>query len=250
MLLTLLACSAIDDLSDKVDGLTNTLVMEGIYVGVEPPTSELVDLSGTDFDKGAFVTALLADAASVTDLANAPVSGADVTLRSEANGETPLGDDGDGKYTATGDDGLTYADGDPVVLSVQLDGEHKASIVAPPAVQSNIPSEHDAGQPLAISAGDPSLSTLFVVVVNAQSGNVTFDNRPGSIEEVYDLTHGGGALAVEVPGSAFPDQTLYVVGVAGMNLTPAEGLTELNTALSAFLAGKFSFYPVSTLPVP
>ncbi len=250
MLLVLLACSAIDDLTAKVEGLTNTLVMEGLYVGVEPPESDLVDLSGTDFDKGAFATALLADAASVDDLANAPVSGADVTLRSEAHGDTPLGDDGNGKYTATGDDGLAYADGDPVVLAVSLDGEHRASIVAPPAVDANISPQHDAGQPLAISAGDPNLATLFVVVANAETGTLTYDNRPTSIEDVYNLSHGDGTLAVEVPGSAFPDQTLYIVGVAGMNLTPADGFTELNTLLSAFLAGKFTFYPVSTLPTP
>lgn len=250
MLLTLLACSLVDDLSDKVEGLTNPLVVEAMYVGVAPPDSDLVDLSGTEFDKGVLATALLADAASVDDLANAPVEGANVTLRTETNGEIALSDEGSGKYTATGDDGLAYTNGDSVVLAVSLEGEHRATIVAPPEIAADIPSQHTAGQPLAISAGDPNLATMFVVVADAESGRITYDNRPTSIEDVYHLTHGDGALSVEVPGSAFADQTVYLVGVAGMNLTPADGFTELNTALSAFLAGKFKFYPVSTLPTP
>jgi len=248
MLLPLLTgCEAISGLKDKVEGLTNPLVIEAIYLGVEEPDAGTVDLSGTDFDQGVFATAFLADAASVTDLANAPVEGAEVNLRSEALGNFPMNDGGGGTYTASGDDGLRYDNGDPVTISVELDGKHSATVVAPPAVDANIPVNHTAGEPLGVAAGDDQLTTLFVVVMDASSGAVTFDNRPGGIEELYELTHGGGALAVEIPGSAFPRASAYAVGVAGMNLTEDDQLDELNTALSAFLAGKFRFYPVSTL---
>lgn len=250
-LLVLSACDALDALKDEVAGLTNPLVMEAVYVGVEDPGTEVIDLSGTDFGMGAVATALLADAAAAEDLSQAPVDGAEVHFRSEANGTVPLPAAGAGKYKATGEDGLAYEDGDPVVLSVDFgDTRHTAGILAPSAVAVDVPPDHTTGGGLTVDATGNAVDTLFVVVVDLQAGTSTFDNRPTSVGDVYNLAHGDGVLVVDLPGSAFPRDSLYVVGAAGMNVTTPENLTELNTALSSFLAGKFSFYPVSTLPLP
>lgn len=249
-MILLLACAAIEDLKNKVDGLTNPLVMEALFLGVEPPDSDQIDLSGTDFEQGATVTVLLADAGSVADLSNAPVSGAIVEFRSQATGIVQLSDEGDGKYAAASGDGLSYTQGAEVTLGVEMDGDPAARLVAPAEIADRIPATHTKGESLAVSTGDTELAGLLVVVLDGSNGEVTFDNSPNTIEELYEFTHGGAALAVEVPGSAFSRETVYAVGVAGLNLTTADDLTEMNTALSAFIAGKLKFYPMSTIAAP
>ena len=43
----------LDDANETFEGLTNPLVVQGWYVGVEPPQDADVDLSGSDFADGA-----------------------------------------------------------------------------------------------------------------------------------------------------------------------------------------------------
>lgn len=246
LLFTVLAgCDALDSLKEDVEALTNPVVIQGMYVGVAEPDAEL-DLSGTDFGKAAQATVLLADATSVDDLSNAPIEGAGVSVKSES-GETALDDEGGGKYTASSEDGLTYTGGERFVLSVQADVLSKVAITAPPEPDAQVPESHPAGEPLVIDLAGQGFDLALVAVLDTMTGDLTFSNEPSDIQELYDFTHGGGEVKVEVPGGALNRQTVYAVGVAGLNAAEADDLEELNTALSAFLAGKFRFYPMSTL---
>lgn len=244
-LLPLLAgCEAINALKDDVEGLTNPLVVQGMYLGVGEPEAG-VDLGGTDFDKAAQATVLLADAASVDDLENAPVTGAAVSLRSETGGSVALGDEGGGKYAASSDDGLVYAGGEQIALAIETDVLSKVAIVAPPEPDAGLPDTHAAGEPLVVDLAGQGFDMALVVVVDGASGEVTFSNEPADIRELYDFTHGDGTTRVEIPGGAFGRSSVYAVGVAGLNAASADDFEELNTALSAFLAGKFRFYALT-----
>lgn len=244
-LLPLLAgCEAIDSLKEDVEGLTNPLVVQGMYLGGGEPEAG-VDLSGTDFDQAAQATVLLADAASVDDLQNAPVTGASVTLRSETGGSVALGDEGGGRYAASSEDGLVYAAGEQFVMSIETDVLSKVAIVAPPEPEVDLPDTHTAGEPLNVLINDTDVDSAVVVVIDGASGEVTFSNEPADIRELYDLTHGKGTTRVEIPGEAFRSPSVYAVGVAGLNAASADDFEELNTALSGFLAGKFRFYALT-----
>lgn len=243
-------CEQIADLKDDVQGLTEPLVVEGLYLGVAPPDSDQVDLSGTDFAKTAAATVFLADATSIDQLEEAPVEGASVAVRSDAGGSVTLADDGGGKYSATSDDGLTYAGGERFTLSIERDTTHRLSIVAPPDPDADLPAEHTAGQDLIVDLDGQGYDSALVVVLDGQSGDVTFSNEPEGLEEIYRLSRGDGATRVVIPGSAFAGPSVYAVGVAGLNAASGDDYEELNTGLSTFLAGKFRFYAVSTIPVP
>ena len=129
-----LAACNLADLADDVKGVTNPLIAEGIMLGVAPPESEDIDLSGTEFSQNAAAGAMLADAKGVDDMADAPVAGAEVAMLSDVIGRVDFGEDSAGTYSADSGDGLDYVEGDEVVLSMTIDGEiSKISSRLPPA---------------------------------------------------------------------------------------------------------------------
>ena len=246
----LAACQQIEDIKDKASGLVNPLVVEGLYLGVAEPESDEIDLSSTDFANGAVIQVFLADAASVTDIEDAPVEGATVRLRSDANGPQILNDEGSGRYAADAGDGLDYRASDGISLVVDLtDGEASLDLTAPPAADVDIDETHSANSAMVVDLEGQGFDSALVVVFEASSGDVTFSNRPESVKEIYDFSHGGDgeSLIIELPATAFPDQTIYAVGVAGLVSATADEMVDVNTGLSTFMAGKMKFYPVSTL---
>ena len=93
----------IDDLQDTLDGLTNPLVVQGIVLGVAEPESSEIDLSKTDFSKGTVVTVFTADAASVNEIENAPVTGASISIKVGQQGAVDLEEVGGGpKHNLSG----------------------------------------------------------------------------------------------------------------------------------------------------
>lgn len=243
-----IGCEQIGNIKNTVDGLTNPMVSQSLLLGVAEPDSEDIDLSGTDFDKGAGLNVFLADASSVDDLEEAPVSGADVRIRIGDAAAVDVGEGADGAYSATGDDGLSYSGGADAVLTLDYGDEtSQSSVSLPQAPDVTVPTSHAAGQPMTLDLSDGSYDAVLAVVLNVTSGQVTWQNRPETVREVYDFTHGtsGAVTELTIPGSAFPSGCACAVGVAGMRNASSDEFVNQNTALSAFSAGKLKLYPVA-----
>lgn len=246
----LVGCTAIDNLKDDVQGATNPLVMEGLVVGIAPPESGDLDLAGTAFEDGASAVVAVADADSVDNLDEAPVEGASVALLAETGGRVDMVDEGSGRYAATGADGLVYTEGDDVTLSVDYGGGEDASsaqLKLPRRPDVSFPANVPKGQPLHVNLSGQAFDNVLVAVVDGASGETVWSNYPTTIQDMYQLTHGAGSLAVDVPGSALNRESVYLVGVAGLVNAGSDDLTNVNTLLSAFTAGRLLFNAVSTV---
>jgi len=250
LLLSTAGCDQLSDISDKVEGITNNFVVEAFFLGVEPPEDETIALAleGTDFASGARATAFLADAAEVTDIENAPITGATLSLLSSANGSvTMAAGDVDGQYGSSGDDGLDYSAGEDVTIRADWDDEDRAIMVgAPPAPQPGIESAHTAGQGLDIDLSGQGFDAALVVVIDTATSEIVFSNEPSDITELYEFSHGQGEVEVTVPGDLLGDETIYAVGVAGLVNADEDDFDNINTVLSTFMAGKFTFTGLCT----
>lgn len=237
-----------EDLNEKLSDYTNPTVVQGLVLGVAQPDFDF-DLSGTEFDKGTAAVVFLANAANADEIEEAPITGATVSMLSDSTGKLKMKDEGSGQYSLTGDDGLEYTVGEDLDLNiVHADGTSGASVTAPAAANADIPETHTRGTALTVDLTGQSFNSVLIAVFDASSGDVTFSNQPEGIKEIYEFTHGGsGSLAVEIPASAFPGQSVYAVGVAGLKNAGEDDYTEANTLLSTYLAGKMKFWPVSTL---
>ncbi|MCP4804343.1 MAG: hypothetical protein GY884_03260 [Proteobacteria bacterium] len=253
LLLALSGCVLIDDeledIQEQFEGLTNPLVVQSAFLGVVPPDSDEIDLTGTDFDKGAGITVFLADAARVDEMEEAPISDADVQIRI---GDTPvvyLTEEDDGAYKATADDGLTYTGNDQAVLTaVTGDSTSSVEVRLPPAPPYTVPELGVTGEPLPIDLAGTNYQQVSAVVIDS-SGTVTWSNQPEGIQEWYEFANAedaGGSF--EIPGSAFPKDDVYAIGVAGLTRAEDADIDNANTALSSMLAGKLKFQPYLTQP--
>lgn len=247
--LLMTGCAQLNDLKEGVQGLTNPIVFEGVYLGVAPSEDDRIDLTGTPFEQDALAQVFLADAASADELEDAPVTGAEVSMLADASGKVALTEAGEGAYLASTANGLRYDDGAQATLSATFDGMTSSVSITPPAAPTfPLASQMDAGTAFTIDLSGEGYDNVLVAVVDLQSGEVTFDNRPDDIQALYELAHGSGAQQVAVPASAIGRESVYAVGVAGMVNADASGVENANTLLSAFVAGRFRFVPVSTVP--
>ncbi|NOY28061.1 MAG: hypothetical protein GXP62_19525 [Oligoflexia bacterium] len=241
-------CAQVDDIKNTVNGLTNTMVVESLLLGVEAPdTNSKLDLSGSDFAQGTTVKAFLADASDPTSLTDAPVKGAAVNFVSDGNGgQLALKDNDDGSYSANeNDQGLVYV-AEQVSLSADYgDTIHSISVNAPPLATVDIGANHTAGDSLTIDISDQDYDGLLVVVLSGPNVDLSFSNIPTSIDEVYNFTHGDSPLTVDIPGDTFSDAGLYAVGVAGTRNAGSDDMTQVNTVLSTFVGGQFKFYTMT-----
>lgn len=252
LLLPLVGCDYIEQGKDIFEGLTNPLVVQGMILGIEPPDSEDIDLSGSDYSEGTTALVFLADAANADELENAPVSGADVSLRGGNLGDEGLADMGAGAYALALDPGVVYADGAQWTVVVGLGSDTaRAEVTLPAGANLTIDEEHTQGAPLTVNLSSGGYDSALVVVIDGQNQEVTYSNEPSGIKEIYDFTHSTETVGVvEIPGTAFPDQSVYAVGIAGMNNTTSEDLENMNTALSSVMSGKMVFSAVSTIELP
>lgn len=240
----------IDDLQDTLDGLTNPLVVQGIVLGVAEPESSEIDLSKTDFSKGTVVTVFTADAASVNEIENAPVTGASISIKVGQQGAVDLEEVGGGAYKAAGEE-VSYNASALAELSVGIgDSAAGAQVILPPAANASVPEQHD-GSPMLIDLSSQEYDQVLVVVFDVGSGQVTFSNEPRDVMELYEFSTADDAGAgLTIPASAFPDESIYAVGVAGLVKGDSVNFSSMNTALSSLQAGKLKFYPVSPLALP
>ncbi len=237
------ACvDAIDDVADFWGGLTAQLVVEGLILGVSQPDE--LDLSATDFAPGTGFTAFLADAGEVRDLETAPISGATVSVQGATADEQ-----GNGTYTYVDDGSLAYAPNARWTMSVTINGDvATADVTLPPEANVVVPDQHPTGQALTLPLAGQPFDSVLIVVIDMETGDVVFSNQPEGITELYEFTHGDGIEDVTIPGTTFGKEGVYALGVAGMVTTEAADLTEMNTAISAVLAGSMKLFPVCTLP--
>lgn len=239
LMLLALGCNfqdLLNDATETFEGLTNPLVVQGWYVGVEEPDSE-IDLSGTDFDQGAALTVFLADAANVDEIDKAPIDGADVDIDG-----VPLTEAESGSYVVSGSDGLTYTDEGDTLLSIGIgDGMAEALVSMPPAADFVVPSTGAQGTDLTIDLGGQGFDNVLIVVLDS-SGEMAWTNSPQDIREVYDYASSDTVGQVTIPGDlAFVSAGPHVIGVAGMRSADSETFVDMNTALSSVMAGKLRF---------
>lgn len=249
-LLALSGCAELGDLRDKVEGLTNRFVVEAVHFGVEEPEDERIAdaLAETDWGRGAQVTAWLADASEVGEMDTAPITGVDVRFLSSSNGGLKMRAVDSGKYQLDSDDGVDYREGEQVAISSTYgDIDRKLAVGSPTAPDIDLWTEHDQGDSLSINVSGQGYDAALINVLDIETGELTFSNLPDGAREFYELTHEGtGDTVVSIPGTAFPGEGLYAVGVAGMQVADPDSFEEVNTALSAFVAGRYRFGTVCT----
>jgi hypothetical protein len=242
----LAACNWFDDAKNTLENLANPLVAEGILLGVEAPVDDTIDLSDTEYAEGTVMTLFLADTADSGGLTEAPVTGAVISLRGDAIGSIPIDDAGGGRYSLDAG-AATYESGAVWTINVTLDGElTTAALTLPPPANVDVPTERVRGQDLTLDLLGMGYESALVVVAG-DSGSITYTNEPATIGDIYNMTHGSAELeSVTIPDSAFPENSGYLVGVAGMKHTTASDLDGMNTALSSIMMGNMEFYPIAT----
>ena len=240
LLLPLGGCDLFNNGTDIVNGLLNPLVAEGILLATVPPDTG--DTAGDSFDigdaglsEGTTLTLFLADAASVTEIENAPVTDATVFI----HGEEATGGEG-GLYTAAGG-GLVYEDNATWNLQVDVaDTSATAALHLPGEPTFTLPAL-TANTAVTLDLTGQGFNSALVVVLEGTSG-VTYSNQPEGIREFYEFTRGTDEITtVEIPADAFPGDGVYAVGVAGLVNTTSDDLTEMNTGISAIMSGKMVF---------
>lgn len=237
------------DITEEIEGLTNPLVVQSAFLGVaEPDTGDDIDLSGTEFEKGSAITVFLADAASLDEMEEAPVEGATVTLRV---GDTPVYElmEGDsGKYDLNGEDGLEYTATADTLLKIDVSGSlSELSTVLPPPPDLDLDPLGTTMQELPINIAGSNYDQVLAVVID-DAGEVTWSNQPEDIRAWYEFANEDNGGSFTVPGSAFPKDGAYLVGVAGLVRADDSTFDNMNTALSSMLAGQILFQPYVTAP--
>ncbi len=244
----------VEDVQDTIEGLTNPLVAQAFLLDIAPPDFAGVDLEEIEGleDVAPYGSVILADATEVADIENAPIVGAVVRIRTPNNNAVALEDLEDGTYYGDGTDGLSYESGQEATLTVNIDGVSHQAVVQMPREPDDldIPLLHTANDNMVVDFDGYAFHQILVVVVDLETLAITYSNEPVSAEELYDFSQDREIKTkYDIPARAFNRETYYAVGIAGVLLSGDDQLEEMNTALSAFMAGKIYFYPVTTLPI-
>ncbi len=239
MILLLLGCADFLAIAEAFDELTNPLVVQASYLGVEP-LPEGLDLGDNAWANGSTAHVLMADAGSVDDLENAPITDASVVIEGP-DSVVPLRSDAAGSWVADGTDGLEWSPGDEASVTVSRDGEHSLTLTTPEPPELDLPEQIGASQTLTVDLEGQAFDNLLVTVVRLTDGVTVYDSTPTDITALYKLTHSAGELSTEVPGSVFSEPGPYAVGVAGLVNADPEEYEGVNLALSALTGGSLQF---------
>lgn len=146
-------CAQLKAWQEEVEALTNQFVLEGIYIGLEEPEDELIAeiIQHTKLRDGSTATVFLADASSIDEIENSPISGANVAFESPSNGGINMTESSGGKYELSGDHGLEYWAGEEATIYSDYDGvTHRIKTNAPAAPDIVLDEWHPAGDPLEV----------------------------------------------------------------------------------------------------
>lgn len=235
-LLFLFGCDRLQRIADLAD----PVVAQGLFLGLEVPDGlpDLGDVEG--FQYAAACTVFLAYFGDPSEITEAPVEGAEIQLKSPANGRMTFREEGEGKYTLDSSDGLVYEPGDVLVITFEVDGvEAQLEVVAPEPAELELPEVVAPETAVEVDLSDYDYEGALAASYDLGRGRLAWDNLPVSVEEVYDFTHSEGQIETfELPPEALLRQGTYIVGVAGMQISDPEAFTGVNTSLSAFSAGQ------------
>jgi len=244
-----------NEAKEKIEGLTDPVVLQGFVLGVKEPTDPTIQelIEGSDFAPGVGAQIFLADATNADELDNA-VSSALVQIQGSIDIILPEEPEVAGMYQVYPDEGLQYETGARWKVLAEVDPDEALSVarftLPESAAGIDVPARHDPLTDLVLdfSTLPTEYDGSLVVVVN-EVGEVTYTNEPEDIEDVYSqYLNDEPVTTVTIPGDAFPEQAIYAIGIAGMQKTDADNdLDEVNTALSAVVAGEIVFKPVTTL---
>jgi hypothetical protein len=240
-------CALFNKAKDAVEGAVDPIVAVGVVTSLAPPTSDLIDLEGTDFEPGVIATLFLADARSVSDLGNAPVAGATIEVTGCGNTVTAAGDAG--AYLVGPTDGLGACDGpfDLARVDAEPNRNTAATITLPAAGSVTVPEQWDAGAAMSVDLSSSGYESVIAVVIDVATGAITWTNEPEDIVGYYQLLTGNNPPAsLEIPGSAFPDDGVYALVITGIERLKNSNLTNANTVLSVLAGGRATAYPVVT----
>ena len=242
-LLVFAGCADLLALSDTLSDLTDPLVVQATYIGVEAPPAG-VSLDGTSWQDGSRAQAFLADAGGLDDLANAPIE--DATVAMELDGEAvSMPSDAPGQFVATGAEGLGWGADVDATLVIERDGEHVLSLTTPAAPDVSIPIKQSRGSGVDIDLSGQPFDNVIVNVIRVEDGSTVFDSMPTDIGGLYRLTHSAGELTTEVPGETFDKPGVYLIGVMGLVNADPDTYDGVNLALSALTAGAMTFTAVT-----
>ncbi len=259
------------DIQDEYSDITNTFVAAGTILGVEEPDfndfmqeelcidPETLPIDSSMYEQGNQALVFLAQAELSADINDSqPVTGAEISISSD-NGDISgvMMEEGEvpGQYSAGAEQGLEYSNS-IVTFTIDSGAEeaHTLSVDAPPAASmDSIPRENDVENPVTVDLVGQGFHSALMMVINVETGEMSYDNLPQEVEEMYYLAHPEGALlgeetpevdSVELPGSAFPESGLYAVGVAGLRAAGSDDMDNINLLLSGMIGGKFAFTPV------
>ncbi|GDX82416.1 hypothetical protein LBMAG42_42270 [Deltaproteobacteria bacterium] len=244
-LILLTGCDRLDAAGDVVDGLGDTTVVQGIFLGAEIPFGiELPDDAGI---YTSFCKVFLAQVSDANDVTDAPVSGADVAFVSQETGKLGFDETDDGEYRLYSQDGLVYEPGQTAKLQFSLGNETGSlSVTAPEAPEFDLDNEGTSQEAQKVKVTSGRFQNLVVAVYDLDRDKLTWDNLPDDFESGVELNDEDAEPIDEliVPGEAFPRGSTYLVGVGGLEVGDATEFEGVNQALSAFGAGRMTLHMI------
>jgi hypothetical protein len=239
-------------LQEKLDGLMNPLIAQGMVVGVEESESESVSelMALTSLEPGTSVSIFLADAEDADNAEDAPVNGARVKVDRVRAVEATEG----GTYVVSPEDGLPYADGETWHVDIDRFSDQSEvsslSVMLPPGADVDLPEFHDPYASLTLDLAGQGFTAVMVVVIN-QYGFITHDSQPETVTDLVVFAKSDEEIdSYVIPGDAFAEEGAYAVGVAGLNHSDPSSIENLNTFASTVMAGKIRFQPLAVFSEP
>jgi hypothetical protein len=223
----------------------------------------LLDI-GDPFDLAPRHTEIAANAMKITGPIDepeaTPLTGAAVSVEIEGvaapidMAETGAGS---GVYTAAsgtgGNAALVYTSGASYTITIDASKNYKTTVTAPP--RTNATGFPDTGNGDTHTSNTDLVLQLTgsydrgIVLVLNSAGDVTYDNRPQTVQDAIDFVFGDFDGNITIPGSAFPAPgTAYGVVVAGLDSAPTSGISSNLNILSRFYAGSAKTAVVITTP--
>jgi hypothetical protein len=243
VLALLVGCTDLLLIRDAVEQFTNPLVVQAFYVGVEP-LPEGVDFGEGPWSHGSTAEVLLADA---SDFEGAPIADAVVELEHPV-GAITLVSEGDGRWSATAEDGLPWSAEAEVALGIATEGEGRIGLVTPQPPTVALPAVLSMGEGLEVDLDGQPYDNVLVTVIRLADGATVYDSTPTGISELYRLTHSASSLQASVPASAMSEPGFYAVGVSGLVNADPDDYEGVNLALSALTAGALRFTVIEVAP--
>lgn len=250
-LILMTSCAEISKLQEDLSELTNSFVLAGFHLGAETFTDDTFlspeqteELMASSVQSLAFL--LEGDLTGLET--SGPIIGAELIVTSGSTSAT-LAEPEPGLYISSPSD-LDYAPGEDVVFQSTYDGvDRSISVNQPSAPDFDVPESHAQSAEILIDLSGQGFDSALVVVSDISTGELTYSNEPTGFDEIYSMTHtstdeNGDQIevsGVSIPANAFPNDGAYLIGVAGLNNSVPETMTEMNIALSSLSAGQFGF---------